>query len=226
IVSGRYQAILELHLGHIKHLDMSVEHGGFIRERQTLGWVNFTEQLDMGWMDEVAEIFRYHTERTTGSHIDIKKSPITGRAILNGGELFQCRQCQDLLENHKRPIKVFVGKKNLEVRLLAVNKVRFLCSRDRPHHCSDGRFPPDRQADSTPSTIRIPRPLAPPSPQRLSEHVPGHHHRGLKLLRHALENNERSVHHLVQVRDYTATLNQRAYSARVITGYFLQRSRA
>jgi len=84
----------------------------------------------------------------------------------------------------------------------------------------------DRQADSTPSTIRIPRPLAPPSPQRLSEHVPGHHHRGLKLLRHALENNERSVHHLVQVRDYTATLNQRAYSARVITGYFLQRSRA
>lgn len=41
--------------------------------------------------------------------------------------LFQCRQCQDLLENnlaHKRPIEVLVGKKNLEVRLLAVNKVR------------------------------------------------------------------------------------------------------
>lgn len=39
--------------------------------------------------------------------------------------LFQCRQCQDLLENnlaHKRPIEVLVGKKNLEVRPLAVNK--------------------------------------------------------------------------------------------------------
>lgn len=38
---------------------------------------------------------------------------------------FQCRQCQDLLENnlaHKRPIEVLVGKKNLEVRPLAVNK--------------------------------------------------------------------------------------------------------
>jgi trehalose 6-phosphate synthase/phosphatase len=38
---------------------------------------------------------------------------------------FQCRQCQDLLENnlaHKRPIEVLVGKKNLEVRPIAVNK--------------------------------------------------------------------------------------------------------
>ena len=57
---------------------------------------------------------------------------------------FQCRQCQDLLENnlaHKRPIEglsilsqstniyltspaVLIGKKNLEVRPPAVNKVR------------------------------------------------------------------------------------------------------
>ena len=39
--------------------------------------------------------------------------------------MFQCRQCQDLLENNlarKRPIEVLVGKKNLEVRPLAVNK--------------------------------------------------------------------------------------------------------
>ena len=57
---------------------------------------------------------------------------------------FQCRQCQDLLENnlaHKGPIEglsilsqftnvyltspaVLIGKKNLEVRPTAVNKVR------------------------------------------------------------------------------------------------------
>lgn len=39
--------------------------------------------------------------------------------------LFQCRQCQDLLENNvanKRPIDILVGKKNLEVRPSAVNK--------------------------------------------------------------------------------------------------------
>lgn len=91
IVSGRDQAFLELHLGHIRHLGMSAEHGGFIRDpsngngngarnvttEEEETWVNFTEQLDMGWMDEVAEIFRYYTERTTGSHIEVKKSSIT-----------------------------------------------------------------------------------------------------------------------------------------------------
>ncbi|KAG9310012.1 glycosyltransferase family 20 protein [Chiua virens] len=138
IVSGRDQAFLEMHLGHIKHLGMSAEHGGFIRapfngngkttatdDEDT--WVNFTSQLDMGWMDEVAEIFRYYTERTTGSHIEVKKSSITWHYRSSDPEwgLFQCRQCQDLLENnlaHKRPIEVLVGKKNLEVRPLAVNK--------------------------------------------------------------------------------------------------------
>jgi trehalose 6-phosphate synthase/phosphatase len=142
IVSGRDQAFLEAHLGHIKHLGMSAEHGGFIRDpsngngkgKSTAAaddgdetWVNFTAQLDMGWMDEVAEIFRYYTERTTGSHIEVKKSSITWHYRASDPEwgLFQCRQCQDLLENnlaHKRPIEVLVGKKNLEVRPLAINK--------------------------------------------------------------------------------------------------------
>lgn len=129
IVSGRDQAFLEIHLGHIRKLGMSAEHGGFVREPQNgeSDWVNFTERLDMGWMDEVAEVFRYYTERTTGSHIEIKKSSITWHYRSSDPEwgLFQCRQCQDLLENNlvpKRPIEVLVGKKNLEVRPIAVNK--------------------------------------------------------------------------------------------------------
>ncbi|KAG6327748.1 hypothetical protein ID866_11341 [Astraeus odoratus] len=129
IVSGRDQAFLETHLGHIRHLGMSAEHGGFIREPQNgeREWVNFTEKLDMSWMEEVAEVFRYYTERTTGSHIEVKKSSITWHYRSSDPEwgLFQCRQCQDLLENNlvpKRPIEVLVGKKNLEVRPIAVNK--------------------------------------------------------------------------------------------------------
>ena len=49
----------------------------------------------------------------------------THSLLFSLSSLFQCRQCQDLLENnlaHKRPIEVLVGKKNLEVRPLAVNK--------------------------------------------------------------------------------------------------------
>ncbi|KAG1748389.1 trehalose 6-phosphate phosphatase [Suillus paluster] len=127
IVSGRDQAFLEEHLGHFKRLGMSAEHGGFIRSPDSATWMNFTASLDMGWMEEVAEIFRYYTERTTGSHIEMKKSSITWHYRSTDPEWgqFQCRQCQDLLENNvvpKRPIEVLVGKKNLEVRPIAVNK--------------------------------------------------------------------------------------------------------
>ena len=77
IISGRDGAFLEQHLGHIKGLGMSAEHGGFIREPGAAEWSNFTESLDMSWMGEVLEIFKYYTERTTGSHIETKKSSIT-----------------------------------------------------------------------------------------------------------------------------------------------------
>ncbi len=77
IISGRDSAFLEQHLGHIKNLGFSAEHGSFIREPNSTQWVNFTQNLDMSWMEEVAEVFRYYTERTTGSHIETKKSSIT-----------------------------------------------------------------------------------------------------------------------------------------------------
>ena len=77
IISGRDGEFLEQHLGHIKNLGMSAEHGGFIREPGETEWRNFTENLDMDWMGEVLEIFKYYTERTTGSAIEVKKSSIT-----------------------------------------------------------------------------------------------------------------------------------------------------
>ena len=33
--------------------------------------------MDMSWMSEVLEVFKYYTERTTGSHIEVKESSIT-----------------------------------------------------------------------------------------------------------------------------------------------------
>ncbi|KAF8633173.1 hypothetical protein AX17_004674 [Amanita inopinata Kibby_2008] len=127
IISGRDGEFLEQHLGHLENIGFSAEHGGFLRERGTKEWTNFTKNMDMSWMGEVLEIFKYYTERTTGSHIEVKKSAITWHYRGSDPEWgqFQCRQCQDLLENnlaHKRPIEVLVGKKNLEVRPLAVNK--------------------------------------------------------------------------------------------------------
>ena len=77
IISGRDGAFLEQHLGHISGLGMSAEHGGFIRAPGSKTWTNFTESLDMSWMGEVLEVFKYYTERTTGSHIEQKKSSLT-----------------------------------------------------------------------------------------------------------------------------------------------------
>lgn len=62
IISGRDGEFLETHLGHLKGLGMSAEHGGFVRERGESEWTNFTETLDMDWMGEVHEIFKYYTE--------------------------------------------------------------------------------------------------------------------------------------------------------------------
>ncbi|KAJ3815243.1 trehalose-6-phosphate phosphatase [Lentinula lateritia] len=139
IISGRDADFLDEHLGSVgtadggRGLGFSAEHGGFVKEPKSSAdgsaspWRNFTSKLDMSWMSEVYEVFRYYTERTTGSHIEVKKSSITWHyrgADPEWGQ-FQCRQCQDLLENnvaHKRPIEVLVGKKNLEVRPIAVNK--------------------------------------------------------------------------------------------------------
>jgi trehalose 6-phosphate synthase/phosphatase len=62
IISGRDGEFLEEHLGHLKNVGFSAEHGGFVRERGSSVWTNFTESLDMSWMSEVEEIFRYYTE--------------------------------------------------------------------------------------------------------------------------------------------------------------------
>jgi trehalose 6-phosphate synthase/phosphatase len=62
IISGRDSAFLEQHLGHLKNIGFSAEHGGFFRERGSEEWTNLTKSLDMSWMSEVEEIFRYYTE--------------------------------------------------------------------------------------------------------------------------------------------------------------------
>lgn len=62
IISGRDGEFLEQHLGHLKNVGFSAEHGAFIRERGSSEYANFTESLDMSWMSEVEEIFRYYTE--------------------------------------------------------------------------------------------------------------------------------------------------------------------
>jgi len=127
LISGRDGDFLDEHWGDVKNLGLSAEHGSFVKSPVQEEFTNMTESLDMSWMSEVEEIFRYYMERTFGSTIEVKKASITWHYRNADPEFgdFQCKQALDLLESSlapRRPIEVLVGKKNLEVRPLAVNK--------------------------------------------------------------------------------------------------------
>ena len=96
----------------VPNLGMSAEHGSFIKAPGSDEWVNMTESLDMSWMSEVEEIFKYYTERTTGSTIEMKKASVTWhyrQADPVFGE-FQSKQCLDLLESSVAPRRPIEGK--------------------------------------------------------------------------------------------------------------------
>ncbi|KAG1453405.1 hypothetical protein G6F56_007581 [Rhizopus delemar] len=127
VVSGRDQACLEEWLGKVKNLGLSAEHGCFWKTAGTDHWINALEDIDMSWKKDVTEIFDYYTERTEGSFVEHKKSSITWHYRMADEEYgaFQAKECQNHLESSivsKRPVEILVGKKNLEVRPMMINK--------------------------------------------------------------------------------------------------------
>jgi trehalose 6-phosphate synthase/phosphatase len=49
-------------MGQFKKIGLSAEHGCFLREPGKEGWTSLTDSLDMSWMSEVEEVFKYYTE--------------------------------------------------------------------------------------------------------------------------------------------------------------------
>jgi len=62
LISGRDGEFLDEHWGDIPNLGLSAEHGSFVKGPGATEWINMTEHMDMSWMGEVEEIFRYYTE--------------------------------------------------------------------------------------------------------------------------------------------------------------------
>ncbi|KAH8553826.1 glycosyltransferase family 20-domain-containing protein [Umbelopsis sp. PMI_123] len=127
VVSGRDQTALDDWLGGIPKLGLSAEHGCFMKAPDTTKWINLTDSIDMSWKNDVIEIFTYYTERTQGSFIEHKRCALTWHYRMADPEYgeFQAKECQNHLENavvSKLPVEILVGKKNLEVRPINVNK--------------------------------------------------------------------------------------------------------
>ncbi|KAJ1672538.1 hypothetical protein EV182_006981, partial [Spiromyces aspiralis] len=126
VISGRDSAFLDKHLGHIKGLGLSAEHGCFIRYPNGQ-WQNLLKQMDMSWKTDVRAIFEFYAERTRGTTIEEKQSSITWhyRNADPDYGIFQAKECLNHLENavsSRMPVEILAGKKCLEVRPTAVNK--------------------------------------------------------------------------------------------------------
>ncbi|ORX80015.1 hypothetical protein K493DRAFT_211498 [Basidiobolus meristosporus CBS 931.73] len=130
VISGRDQAALDEWLGGVPNLGLSAEHGCFIKypdPENKSKWINLTEDLDLSWKNDVLAIFTYYTERTQGSFIEHKLCSLTWHYRMADPEYgsFQAKECQNHLENavvSKLPVEILVGKKNLEVRPVSINK--------------------------------------------------------------------------------------------------------
>ncbi|KAK3690209.1 glycosyltransferase family 20-domain-containing protein [Podospora appendiculata] len=127
IISGRDQEFLSHHLGHIKELGFSAEHGSFLKHPGTENWENLAEQYDMGWQQETLEVFQKYTDKVPGAFIERKRCALTWhyRAADPEQGVLMSRECQKEMEatvGSKWDVEVMTGKANLEVRPTFINK--------------------------------------------------------------------------------------------------------
>ncbi|KAJ2964208.1 hypothetical protein NQZ79_g840 [Umbelopsis isabellina] len=146
VISGRDEAFLEKHLGHIPNLGLSAEHGCFIRDPGSPNWVNLAEKIDMEeWKAQVAKVFQKYTDATPGSFIENKKCALTWhyRQADEQLGLAQSKECHRQLEEEiipHFPVNVLIGKMNLEVRPSALSKGEIVNNLLRKHNHVDFIF--------------------------------------------------------------------------------------
>ncbi|OZJ03923.1 hypothetical protein BZG36_03612 [Bifiguratus adelaidae] len=127
VISGHTQTALMDQLGHIPNLGLAAEHGCFIKAPDDNTWIDLVDEIDMKWYHEVETVFEYYAERTSGSFIDHKKRSLIWnyRGADPAYGAFEAKECQNHLEDAllgKYPLEIIVGKRQLEVRPIAVNK--------------------------------------------------------------------------------------------------------
>ncbi|GAN08929.1 hypothetical protein MAM1_0232c08449 [Mucor ambiguus] len=124
IISGRDQVFLDTYLGKIPRLGLSAEHGSFMKKAGLNDWTDMLKDADMSWKDTALKIFEKYTNCNPGTVIEQKKSSITWH-YRNASNTQEAERQSELC--HQELIKIpgvdiLVGKMNLEVRSLLVNK--------------------------------------------------------------------------------------------------------
>lgn len=127
IISGRDQDFLNEHLGHIKQLGFSAEHGCFMRYPGTDEWRNMTTKQNMGWQPIVNDAFQKVSDSMPGSLVEQKRVGITWhyRRATNPIAAVYAKSLKKRLLRSVAityDIEVMAGKANLEVRPKTINK--------------------------------------------------------------------------------------------------------
>ncbi|KAL8950088.1 MAG: hypothetical protein Q9222_003852 [Ikaeria aurantiellina] len=128
IISGRDARFLDQHLGFIKPIGLSAEHGAFVRRPNTNQWENISGSGDLSWHADILLIFSDFVRTTHGSWIERKDVAITwhyrNAPIEEGAK--QAVDCKKRLEEKisqtSSNLEVINGKMVLEVRPRGLNK--------------------------------------------------------------------------------------------------------
>ncbi|KAL8737766.1 MAG: hypothetical protein Q9181_001356 [Wetmoreana brouardii] len=128
IISGREPGFLDKHLGLIKSISLSAEHGAFVRRSHHFDWEETSDSADKTWQSAIMTIFEHFTSKTRGSWIERKNTAITWHyrnAKPEEGVIYT-KECKERLEveiSGSLPnLEVINGKMCLEVRPHSVDK--------------------------------------------------------------------------------------------------------
>ncbi|KAF4547445.1 Trehalose-phosphatase-like protein [Elsinoe fawcettii] len=127
IISGRDQEFLVKHLGHIKQLGLSAEHGCFMKYPNQVEWISTAANQDLGWQTKVLETFERLEKHLPGSVVEEKRVSITWhyRRAHNPRSPAVAKVIKKQLMRSvgvEYDVEVMAGKANLEVRPKTINK--------------------------------------------------------------------------------------------------------
>ncbi|CAO3593430.1 unnamed protein product [Absidia cylindrospora] len=124
IISGRDQKFLHDCFGHLHGLGLSAEHGSFMKMPGESVWMDMLKDAVLPWKPQAMAIFTSFTNDLPGTEIEQKKSSITWHyrnAHDQAAASRQSHECHQALLGLPG-VDILVGKMNLEVRSVLVNK--------------------------------------------------------------------------------------------------------
>ncbi|XAR68195.1 Alpha,alpha-trehalose-phosphate synthase (UDP-forming) [Bertholletia excelsa] len=129
VLSGSCRKVLDKNFGEY-NMWLAAENGMFLRNTEGEWMTAMQEHLDMEWLDSLAHVFEYFTERTPRSHVDVRETSLVWNYKYADPE-FGRSQARDMLQHlwtgpisnaSNVSVDVVQGSRSIEVRAVGVTK--------------------------------------------------------------------------------------------------------